>query len=208
MTDERKIILASGSPRRFELMTRIGFVPRVIKPDILEEKGRDEIPQAYTERLAKEKAFAAMQGLEGSESWILSADTIVVLDHEVLEKPIDEKDAIQMLSRMSGCIHQVITSFCWLNRHTEKYAVHTVIAEVEMIRLSKGVIEAYVATGEPMDKAGSYGIQAIGATLVRRIEGSYFAVMGLPTCEVVESLRALNGLTNYPFPEANSTEGG
>lgn len=204
MNQERHIILASGSPRRLELMQRIGFLPRVVKSDIPEARNRGEAPQAYTERLAFEKAQAVLKAhTSGSEKWILSADTIVVIDEDVLEKPIDVADAKRMLKLMSGRTHDVITSFCWQHRTNGRSEVVSVIASVEMIPFDEKMIDAYIATGESMDKAGSYGIQAVGATLVRRVIGSYFCVMGLPVCEVVESLKGLGGLSSYPF----STQG-
>ncbi len=202
MNEERRIILASGSPRRLELMERIGFFPRVVKSDIPEERMVGEKPQEYTERLALEKANAVIADLGSpEEDWILSADTIVTIDGQVLEKPVDTADAKRMLKMMSGRTHEVITSFCWKHRVDGRFEVVSVIAEVEMISFDEKMIDAYIATGESMDKAGAYGIQAVGATLVRGVKGSYFCVMGLPVCEVVESLKRLEGLTAFPFPE-------
>lgn len=204
MNEERRIILASGSPRRLDLMKRIGFLPRVVKSDIPEERKERETPQDYTERLALEKALAVLdvpKVAEGTEMWILSADTIVTIDDLVLEKPVDESDAKRMLTMMSGRTHKVITSFCWKHRTQELSEVVSVIAEVEMIPFDEEMVDAYIKTGESMDKAGAYGIQAIGATLVRGVNGSYFSVMGLPVCEVVESLKRLKGLTTFPFPD-------
>lgn len=202
-----EFILASGSPRRLELTRRIGLVPIVRVSSIPEEMGQGESPADYTLRLASEKAAAVAREVEGDEElpgWVLSADTIVVRGDRVLEKPGDADEAAQMLRRLSGVEHEVITSFCWRWRHSPEdeplMAVRAVRARVWMRDLSDEMIRRYVASGEPMDKAGSYGIQDIGSVLVRRIEGSYFCVVGLPVCEVVETLEELGGLEGYPFP--------
>ena len=206
MQETRCIILASGSPRRLELMKRIGFLPEVCCGDVEEQMQENETPVAYTRRLAVEKAQATPVD-PGEQRWILAADTIVRLEGEVLEKPVDEADAKRMLGIMSGRTHEVITSFCWFNPASGRKDIQSVIAKVEMINLSESTIDAYIATGESMDKAGAYGIQAVGATLVRKVDGSYFCVMGLPVCEVVESLKKLGGLQVFPFPPQNKSEG-
>ncbi len=203
-----EIILASGSPRRKELIERIGFEPVVRVSSIPEERHSGESPSDYALRLAGEKARHVAAELEEDDQfpgWILSADTIVVHHDEVLEKPDDEDHAIEMLQRLSGQQHEVITSYCWLWRDptgegTGGFArAGWVSTDVWLRELDDEMIERYVATGEPMDKAGSYGIQKLGGVLVRRLEGSYFCVMGLPVCEVVEVLQQLGGLEAYPF---------
>ncbi|MFU8802548.1 MAG: Maf family protein, partial [Bradymonadaceae bacterium] len=190
------IILASGSPRRLELTRRIGFEPTVVVSNIPEVYESDETPHEYTRRLALLKAQDVAQNLgkdEEKPAWILSADTIVVKDGAVLEKPLDEDDARRMLKRLSGQWHTVITSFCWLARTLSddepRCGVYSVEAGVEFRELSEEMIRRYVATGEPMDKAGSYGIQDVGSTIVRAVKGSYFCVVGLPVCEVIEALQ-------------------
>ena len=199
---QRSIILASGSPRRLELMRRIGFEPIVEISSIAEVRADGETPRDYARRLAAEKARDVAGRLaDGPHRWILSADTIVVHGEQVLEKPTDSADARRMLRQLSGECHRVITAFCWSwpwgGKEIEE--VCDVSATVWLRPLADKMIERYVATGEPMDKAGSYGIQDVGAVLVRRLEGSYFAVVGLPVCEVVETLQQLGGLENYPF---------
>ena len=200
------ILLASRSPRRLELTQRIGFSPVVRVSAVEEVRAPGEEPVAYARRLALAKARAVAEDVKGTDlpRWILSADTIVVHGKEVLEKPEDEADARQMLSRLSGEEHEVITAFCWLWRGSkespeQKEAVRDVSARVWMREFTAETIARYVATGEPMDKAGSYGIQDVGSALVRRIEGSYFCVVGLPVCEVIETLDELGGLGPYPF---------
>lgn len=207
-SDNPSILLASGSPRRHELTLRIGFDPVVRVSDIPEVRDSKESPREYARRLAAQKASAVADSVRGDEDlpgWILSADTIVVHDHQVLEKPADADEARQMLRQISGERHQVITAFCWMWRapnQSDEKRIQTVVdvsAEVWLRELTDETIARYVATGEPMDKAGSYGIQDVGGALVRRLDGSYFAIVGLPVCEVVETLEELGGLVDYPF---------
>lgn len=200
------ILLASRSPRRLELTKRIGFHPLVRVSAVEEIREEGEAPRDYARRLAGAKARAVADAVEGTDlpGWILSADTIVVHGKAVLEKPTDKEEARAMLARLSGEEHEVITAFCWLWRSpgapdARVEAVRDLSAKVWMRELSPEMIARYVATGEPMDKAGSYGIQDVGSVLVRRIEGSYFCVVGLPVCEVVETLEELGGLESYPF---------
>ncbi|MBA2661843.1 MAG: septum formation protein Maf [Bradymonadaceae bacterium] len=203
----RRIILASGSPRRLELARRIGLEPHVMVSHVPEIKGAHETPQEYTRRLAILKAQDVAQKLIDSSEpadWILAADTIVVFEGDVLEKPVDFEDACRMLGRLSGQSHTVITSFCWMSRRTREgqenlHAICSVEARVHFRELDEAMIQRYVASGEPMDKAGAYGIQDVGSTIVRHIEGSYFCVVGLPVCEVIETLQDLGGLVDYPF---------
>lgn len=206
---QRGFILASGSPRRLELMANLGFSPTVRVSSVPEQRGDQESPSDYTRRLALAKAEAVRGELVGSAEpldWILAADTIVIVEDNdgrevVLEKPADARQATAMLTRLSGRAHTVETAFCWLQRSSGRARVESVRARVEFRQLGPAMIARYVATGEPMDKAGAYGIQDIGAALVRRIEGSYFAVVGLPICEVVETLDALGGLRDFPFQD-------
>jgi septum formation protein len=211
----RKVILASGSPRRLELMENLGFALEVIVSDTPEKRQPNESPTDYTRRLALAKAkdvrdriFRDQVDTHGvSSGWVLGADTIVVLDGEVLEKPADADHARQMLRRMSGRDHTVITSFCWLEGRvgrTEeaRSTVCSVDAHVEFRELSDDMISRYIATGEPFDKAGSYGIQLFGSAFVRRIEGSYFTIVGLPVCEVIEELEKLDGIAGFPFHDS------
>lgn len=206
------IVLASGSPRRLELTRRIGFEPVVVVSNIPEVCGEGESPEEYTRRLALLKAQDVARRLEGDKTmpaWILAADTIVVRGDELLEKPVDEEDARRMLTSLSGKWHKVITTFCWLSRQLVEgkapHGVYSVEAKVLFRDLSPEMIRRYVETGEPMDKAGSYGIQDVGSTIVRAIEGSYFCVVGLPVCEVVEALQELGGLGEYPFDQAQNS---
>ncbi len=205
---QRSIVLASGSPRRRQLMRGIGFEPVIRVSSIPEKRRAGESPTEYARRLAAEKARDVASTIQGDRrlpGWILSADTIVVHGGEVLEKPEDEDDARSMLQRLSAEKHEVITAFCWLWRapkggpEERLEEIVDISSSVWLRELSDEMIERYVATGEPMDKAGSYGIQDVGGVLVRRNEGSYFCIVGLPVCEVVETLQGLGGLEGFPF---------
>ena len=183
------MILASQSPRRIELMREAGFDCRVMPADIDESPLPGERPCALVERLACAKARAVAPHADADEA-LIAADTIVYLDDEILGKPVDAEDAKRMLHLLSGRTHQVATGVC-LRRGAREDAF-TVRTHVTFYPLSDAEIDAYVATGEPLDKAGAYGIQGAGGRLlVRGIEGDYYNVVGLPIAEVVRHLRAL-----------------
>jgi septum formation protein len=177
---EEILTLASGSPRRRQLLEMLGIPVRVVPPNIPEVRRPAETPVDYVERLAREKALSVPGDL------VLGADTTVVLRDEVLEKPTDPSDALRMLRKLQGRTHQVVTSVVLVAGEVVDQA--TDVTSVGFRRLSDELLEAYVATGEPMDKAGAYGIQGYGAALVERIEGDFFSVMGLPIRLVLELL--------------------
>ncbi|MGM0557440.1 MAG: Maf family protein [Myxococcota bacterium] len=197
----RKIVLASGSPRRLRLMRRLGFEPVIEISSIPEQRATGESPSDYTARLAVEKARNVAERLAGSDApaWVLAADTIVAHEGDVLEKPVDREDAVSMLEQLSGTRHEVITSFAWLQRHEDVLVSRDVNAMVDFRELDGATIERYVDTGEPFDKAGGYGIQDLASAFVRSLEGSYFAIVGLPVCEVIETLEEQGGLVDFPF---------
>ena len=171
-----RVVLASASPRRRDLLRLIG-IPHEIRPaDIDETYISGEQPRQHSERLARAKAdkVAATE----SDALVIGADTIVVVDGNVLGKPGNEADAARMLSMLSGRSHVVITAVATAYDGRIVSGVEEVV--VAFRDLCREEIESYIATGEPMDKAGAYGIQGFGATIVRRVEGDYFAVMGLP----------------------------
>ena len=174
------LTLASASPRRRQLLEMLGIPVRVVPSNILEVRRPAETPVDYVERLAREKALSVSGRL------VLGADTTVVIRDEVLEKPIDAADALRMLKKLHGRTHQVVTSVALVAEETIHQA--TDVTNVVFRRLSESFLEAYVATGEPMDKAGAYGIQGYGAALVERIDGDFFSVMGLPIRLVLELL--------------------
>jgi len=195
------VILASASPRRRELLTLVG-IPHVVRPaDIDETPLPDEAPAALVTRLAREKALRVAATAGPPHTLIVAADTTVVLDGEILNKPESVADAERTLARLSGRTHTVATGIaCALNGR--------LVSDVEQVavtfrRLDADEIRAYVATGEPMDKAGSYGIQGYGATIVQRIDGDYFAVMGLSLVRMLELMRELG--VHYHFGQTPLT---
>jgi septum formation protein len=181
MTPPRETLtLASGSPRRRQLLEMLGIPLLVVPSNIAEVRRPVETPMDYVERLAREKALSVPGSL------VLGADTTVVVRDEVLEKPIDAADALRMLKKLQGRTHQVVTSVALVADETVHQA--TDVTNVTFRRLDESFLESYVVTGEPMDKAGAYGIQGYGAALVERIEGDFFSVMGLPLRLVLELL--------------------
>ena len=193
------LVLASTSPRRKELLAQIGFGrPEFsftqVAPDIDETVQQDEEPRDYVRRLAAEKAQAGLAlCADMSQPAVLGSDTIVVLENQILGKPLDVADAKQTLSELSGRTHTVMTAVALTYKAGEsdstlKTSVRLVETQVRFCALSTADIEAYVASKEPMDKAGSYGIQGLGGCFVAAIEGSYSGVVGLPLVETRELL--------------------
>ena len=178
-----RVILASASPRRRELLTLVGIAHEVRPANIDEAYLAGETPREHAERLARAKAAA----IDVNDAVTIGSDTIVVVDGEVLGKPRDRQHAAEMLRRLSGRSHVVMTGVAvrW-NGHI-KSGVEEV--DVTFRRLRSDEIERYIDTGEPMDKAGAYGIQGYGATIVDRVDGDYFAVMGLALNRLVRLLR-------------------
>lgn len=183
-----RLILASASPRRQELLRQIGIDFDVQPADIDETPAAGEKPEDYVLRMAREKAHAVWSASPDAASCVLAADTTVVAGDEILGKPRDRLDAVGTLARLSGRVHQVMTGICLLGEAGEDAEVVT--TDVEFVSLDHATCEAYVATDEPWDKAGGYGIQGIGAALVKGIQGSYSNVVGLPLAETWAILRA------------------
>jgi len=181
------LILASSSPRRRLLLDMLRMEFEVRPSNIPEIRQPGETPVGYTERLAREKALFVPGSL------VLGADTTVVLEDHVFEKPTDDEDALHMLRRLQGRSHQVITSVALVAEGVVRQA--TDITAVTFRPCDDEFLRAYIATGEPMDKAGAYGIQGFGAALVERIDGDFFGVMGLPVRLVLRLL----GEAGYPF---------
>ncbi|MDF7799950.1 Maf family protein [Pontiellaceae bacterium B1224] len=178
-----KLILASASPRRRELLASLGLDFEIRIPDINEQPLNGEEPRTFAERLAREKAAAVDAP---ADSTCIAADTIVVQSSRILGKPTDEAQAFEMLSKLSGRMHEVITGVCVSNK--QRTEVISVTTQVFFRSLEKEEIECYIATGCPMDKAGAYAIQGGAAQMVREIRGSYTNVVGLPLCELHELL--------------------
>lgn len=176
------IVLASSSPRRRELLQMLGISFEVDPPEIPEEIVDGEQPSAMVVRLAAEKVVAVARRRPGD--LVLGADTTVVLDGDILGKPVSPEDATEMLRRLSGKRHQVLTAVAAARDDFLETRLDT--TAVSFRQLGAGFIDDYVKTGEPLDKAGSYGIQGYGAALVERIEGDFFSVMGFPVRLVID----------------------
>ena len=195
-TENLSLILASGSPRRREFFTRMGWTFTVVKPGTEERVHPGETPEQYVRRNAVEKAADAL-ALSGiaERAVAVAADTIVVQDGRILEKPKDPADAHRMLRELSGRTHQVMTGLCI--RTADAMHSRTVVTDVEFKPLTDAEIDAYIRTGEPMDKAGAYAIQGLAAYMIRSVRGSYTNVVGLPLAETVEALAPF-GFTPNP----------
>jgi septum formation protein len=173
-----KIILASTSPRRSELLKQIGVEFELASGDVQERPHPDEAPPDYITRIARAKVIAVARQRESG--LIIGADTVVVLDGQMLGKPIDEADAARMLKRLSGRWHAVMTGVALYDVATRQEVADFDKTLVRFARLTDNEIEWYVKTGEPMDKAGAYGIQGLGGLFVDEIAGNYYNVVGLP----------------------------
>jgi septum formation protein len=185
------LILASASPRRAELLRNAAIPFRVQPAHVPEEAAANEKPADYARRLARDKARAVFAS--HPDSAVLGADTVVVVDQHLLEKPNGKTDATRMLRLLSGRTHQVITGVCLLASDFKQTEAE--ITQVVFSPLSEEEIADYVASGEPMDKAGAYAIQGIASRWVERIEGCYFNVVGLPVPRVYRMLRTAETAT-------------
>ena len=180
------LVLASNSPRRQEILTAAGISYVIRSPDIVEQRRPNECAFDYVRRLAEEKAFAIAIG---PGEIILAADTIVVLQEHILEKPRDHADALRMLRLLSGQEHQVITGICL--RTADAKVIDVAVTKVRFVPLSELELTEYASSGEPMDKAGAYAIQGQASRFIDRIEGCYFNVVGLPMSLVYFHLKKL-----------------
>lgn len=210
--EKKHLVLASGSPRRRELLSQLGYEFSVLVTDVEECKHTQETAEEYVKRLSLDKALAALSLLTtnpserqhvasdsdtvvlgsdvislDSETVVLGSDTVVVSQGQVLEKPADFSDSKRMLTQLANGRHQVMTAVSVVSK--EKQKTEIVITDVWFKPLSEKEIEQYWQTGEPCDKAGSYGIQGLGGRFVTRIEGSYYAVVGLPLFETDQLLQ-------------------
>jgi len=198
MRQTRPLVLASASPRRRELLTRLGLTFEITPADLVETQAPGEAPEAYVTRLAREKAGAIAARLGTREAAVLGADTTVVLDGAVLNKPADLAESERMLRALSGREHVVHTGVAVLLVPEPRAETVCVSTRVRFRALSDATIRGYVATREGLDKAGAYGIQDLGAALVERVEGSYTNVVGLPAAETITLLEALGVLAEWP----------
>lgn len=184
----KKLILASGSPRRLELLSAFDFSIEVIKPDTDETVDPALTPHEVVVSLALQKGLCVSQ-IAGTKTPLLSADTIVVIDNEIINKPVDRKDAINMIAKLSGRTHSVFTGVAIF--FNDKVDTFFVKSDVTFKKLSAKEISDYCDTEEPYDKAGAYAVQGIGSFMVRSINGSYSNVIGLPVSEVIEHFQKL-----------------
>lgn len=216
-----QLILASASPRRKDLLEQFGLSIKIIPSNIPEEMHGGEDAENFVKRLAREKVLMVVQRLKQTvlpenysslpdeelhnierympARWVVGADTIVVLDDEILVKPKDNEDAFMMLQKLSGRIHKVITGFCLHDILKNKEGIQTVVTKVKFKTLVPREIEKYISVGEALDKAGAYAIQGSGSYLIDSIDGSYTNVVGLPLCQLVEMMQEMGAEDVLPF---------
>ncbi len=183
-----EIILASKSPRRRQLLEQFGLQIKIVPSKIDEKQIPETEPSKYVQLLATAKARYVAEAIPNA--WIIGADTIVVLENHILGKPLGPAQARSMLQKLSGNTHTVFTAIAVGCKNRQDWTVKVVATQVTFKTLSRPEIQWYVSTGEPFDKAGGYGIQGMGAFMVRSISGSYSNVVGLPLCETIEILIA------------------
>ncbi len=208
------LVLASASPRRKELLERAGFHIKAVPAAIDEEPIPGETPIGYTKRLAREKVLTAVRRLQTTlyntdnpnwtgeadiPRWVIGADTVVTIDDVLLGKPTDVQEAREMLIRLAGREHLVITGFSLFDLRRDREGLQAVTTRVRFKHLSRAEIEAYVAVGESMDKAGAYAVQGVGAYLAEELHGSYTNVVGLPMCQVIEMMQEMGATDILPF---------
>lgn len=182
-----KFVLASSSPRRRELLASIGIDFEVVPSHVPEEHQAGEAPEEYVARLSRDKAAAI--ATNHPSRWVIAADTTVLLGDELLEKPVDATDAARMLATIAGRTHTVYTGVTIQNESAGYHETRVAESEVRMLALSADDIAWYVATGEPLDKAGAYAVQGIGAMFIDSIHGSYTNVVGLPVALLFQMFR-------------------
>lgn len=187
-----RLILASASPRRHELLKGIGLSFEIMPSDVDETFQGGEAPRDHVLRLCREKTMAVAR--LRPEAFVLGADTVVVLDGDVLGKPNSPAEAKVMLERLSGRFHEVFTGFCIINRERGVEISRLVESDVLFREIAADEIEWYTQSAEPYDKAGAYAVQGMGAMFIKEIRGSYTNVMGLPLCEVVDALKFVKAL--------------
>lgn len=186
-----KLILASKSPRRRELLKLLGHPFQAAVSGIDENSIEGETPAQHVVRLSEQKARDVGSSLQNGI--VIGSDTVVVLDGEIIGKPADPEEAAKMLMRLQGRTHNVFTGFALFDAGDGRLTSGFETTEVTLRKLTKDLIKQYIKTGEPLDKAGSYGIQGYGSALVTSIKGCYFTVMGLPLAQLMEALNTFSG---------------
>lgn len=186
----KKIILASASPRRKELLAKIGLKFSIEKSNIKEDLGTNLSPKKLAEYLSYRKAYKISK--KHSNATIIAADTLVVLNNKVIGKPKNSKDAKKILRKLSGKAHSVITAFTIIDTKTNKISTRSVETKVFMKKLTEKEINYYIKTEEPLDKAGAYGIQGFGGIFIEKIDGDYYNIVGLPLTTFIKELKKFN----------------
>lgn len=201
----KNLVLASKSPRRSEILKKAGFKFDIVTSDYEEELDNKQFSYDKIENLAKNKAFGALNNIN-KPSYIISADTVVVLDNKILTKPIDRNDAFKTLQSLSNREHEVITSICILDSETQKYVINSITTKVEFNLLTDKMIEFYIDNYKPFDKAGAYGIQELPQGYVNQIIGNLENVIGLSSDAVKDLIIQLEHLLmvfqeKYVYPQ-------
>jgi septum formation protein len=192
--DTQDIVLASASPRRSEMLAKLGMAFQVVPSNADETVLPNESAEDHVIRLSRTKALEVARRAGQSGRWFIGSDTVVVCDQLILGKPGDASEAQAMLSSLSGRSHRVISGYAVHDRDKDRTISAAVTTKVFFKELTSREIEGYIASGEPFDKAGSYAIQGIGSFMVPKIEGSYTNVVGLPLCEVIAALEELGAM--------------
>ncbi len=216
-----QLVLASASPRRKDLLERIGFAVKIVPAEIEEKMEPEEDPTEFVKRMARTKVLSVVNRLKGTmathaesherqstgrgkkrdgpDRWVVGADTIVVVDGEIMGKPVSQDEAFDMLQKLSGREHTVVTGFCVFDLVKNKEGIQAVISTVRFKPMSRREIEKYLSVGESADKAGAYGIQGVGSYLIDSIDGSYTNVVGLPLCQLMEMFEEMGAHDILPY---------
>lgn len=215
-----QLILASASPRRKELLERVGFSVKTVPADIDEQSNGNEDPEEFVKRMARTKVLAVVNRMRSTMAsnapegmlaspvykkgdaparWVVGADTIVTLNGELMGKPRDQDHAFEMLQKLCGTEHRVVSGFCVFDLDKNKEGIQAVVSRVRMKRMTRPEIDKYLAVGESMDKAGGYAIQGVGSYLIDSISGSYTNVVGLPLCQLMEMFEEMGANDILPY---------
>lgn len=197
MSSHPQIVLASGSPRRKEMLEKLSIDITVIPSYAVEDELPGETPEEHVVRLSIDKAKEVAEREEVVGRWFIGSDTIVLQNDTILGKPADNQDAAKMLRSLSGSEHQVLSGYAIIDRHTREIVSDVVATDVRFRQLTEPEIAGYIASGEPMDKAGSYAIQGMGGVFVESINGSYNNVVGMPLCQVIEVLKQMGAVSLF-----------
>ena len=213
-----QLVLASASPRRLELLEKVGFSVKAMPAIIDESQHLDEMPDTFVKRVARAKVLTVVDRIQQTLytdpeqariqrglrrdvplRWVLGADTVVVIDNDIIGKPTDHAHAVEILTRLQGREHYVLTGFCLYDMQKSKEGLQAVQTNVRMKEMSVKEIERYLTVGESMDKAGAYAIQGVGMYLIDSLVGGYTNVVGLPVCQVVEMMDEMNARDILPY---------